>query len=215
MSLQAAVLQTLGALAILSIVTAVGLAVGLALPDSRSRLRGTFSGRERHPIGWAWFLALVATAGSLYFSEGVGFVPCSLCWYQRIAMYPLVLVLGVGMVVGDSSVWRFALPLPVVGVIISAYHVAVQHTPSLELVPCGAGPPCSDRYVAVFGFVTIPVMAGAAFALITTLLLAIGTVQGFEGALEGDVWKDSAYRRKHTRRKRALAPGRDEPTQEG
>ena len=186
MSLQAAVAQTLGALAALSAVTALGLGVALTLPASRSRLRETLTGHERHPIAWAWCLALVATAGSLYFSEGVGFVPCSLCWYQRIAMYPLVLVLGVGTVRGDPGVWRFTLPLPVLGFVISAYHVALQRMPSLEVVPCGAGPPCSGRYVAVFGFVTIPVMAGAAFALIATLLLLIRVVQRSEGSFGGD-----------------------------
>lgn len=186
MSLQAAVAQTLGALAGLSAVTAAGLAVALTLPAGRSRLRRTLAGHERHPIAWAWCLALLATAGSLYFSEGAGFVPCSLCWYQRIAMYPLVLVLGVGAVRGDPDVWRFALPLPVVGLVISAYHAALQRMPSLEVVPCGAGPPCSGRYVAVFGFVTIPVMAGAAFGLIATLLLLIRMVQRPEASLGGD-----------------------------
>ncbi len=186
MSLQAAVAQTLGALAGLSAVTAAGLAVALTLPAGRSRLRRTLAGHERHPIAWAWCLALLATAGSLYFSEGTGFVPCSLCWYQRIAMYPLVLVLGVGAVRGDPDVWRFALPLPVVGLVISAYHAALQRMPSLEVVPCGAGPPCSGRYVAVFGFVTIPVMAGAAFGLIATLLLLIRMVQRPEASLGGD-----------------------------
>jgi len=159
--------------------------VALVFPKTRSGLQGTLSGRERHPIAWAWFLALIATSGSLYFSEGVGFVPCSLCWYQRIAMYPLVLVLGAGMVSGDAGVWRFALPLPVVGLVISVYHIVVQHRPTLELVPCGAGPPCSGRYVAVFGFVTIPVMAGTAFLLITMLLLTIRSVQRSEHVTGG------------------------------
>ncbi len=158
------------------------LAVGLLLPKTREGLQGTLGGRERHPIAWAWFLALVASSGSLYFSEGVGFVPCSLCWYQRIAMYPLVLVLGAGMLSGDGGVWRFALPLPVVGLVISVYHIVVQHQPTLDLVPCGSGPPCSGRYVAVFGFVTIPVMAGAAFLLIMMLLLTLRTVQRSERA---------------------------------
>lgn len=178
----AAVVQTLGALALLSMVTAITLVAALAVPDTRARLRATLGSRERHPIAWAWLLALIATTGSLYFSEVVGFVPCSLCWYQRIAMYPLVLVLGVGMVHGDPTVWRFALPLSLVGAVISAYHIVVQHRPTLELVPCGAGPPCSSRWVAVFGFVTIPIMAGTAFLLITVLLLTIRTVQRSGGA---------------------------------
>ena len=173
----AGLVQTLGAFALLSIATAVALGAALVLPKGRAGLRGTLRGHERHPIAWAWVLALVATVGSLYFSEVVGFVPCSLCWYQRIAMYPLVFVLGVGTVTGDPGVWRFALPLPLVGALISGYHIVVQHQPALELVPCGSGPPCSGRWVAVFGFVTIPVMAGAAFLLIAMLLITIRTVQ--------------------------------------
>lgn len=157
--------------------TAVVLALALLLPGPRATLAGNLLGRQRHPIAWAWILAVVATSGSLYLSEGVGFVPCSLCWYQRIAMYPLVLVLGAGIVRGDVGVWRYALPLPVIGLAISTYHVVVQHRPTLDLVPCGSGPPCSGRYVAVFGFVTIPVMAGAAFLLISMLLLTIRSLE--------------------------------------
>ncbi len=175
--LYTALIQTLGALALLSIATAIALMVALILPRPSSALHRALGGRHRHPIAWAWGLALVATSGSLYLSEVVGFVPCSLCWYQRIAMYPLVLVLGAGMVTGESGVWRYALPLPVVGFVISLYHVIVQHRPTLDLVPCGSGPPCSGRYVAVFGYVTIPVMAGSAFLLIAMLLLTIRSVE--------------------------------------
>lgn len=88
-------------------------------------------------------------------------------------MYPLVLVLGVGLLRPGVRIWPFALPLPAVGLAIAAYHVALQFQPTLDLVPCEGGVPCSGRYVAVFGFVSIPVMAGAAFLMITTLLLLL------------------------------------------
>ena len=141
-------------------------------------MRDALTGQERHPIGWAWLVALTATAGSLYLSEVVGFAPCVLCWYQRIAMYPLVFVLGVGLWRRDTGVWRFAIPLPVAGFLISAYHVALQYQPSLELIPCEEGVPCTARYVAVFGVVSIPVMAGAAFLLITAILLVVRALEG-------------------------------------
>jgi disulfide bond formation protein DsbB len=147
------------------------------LRGGRTRIRDTFRGQERHPIAWAWFIALVATAGSLYFSEIVGFVPCSLCWYQRIAMYPLVLVLGVGVWRGDPVVWRYALPLPLVGLAVATYHVIIQWQPAADIGACTTGVPCTGRYVAVFGFVSIPSMALAAFVLIVALLALVRTLE--------------------------------------
>ena len=115
----------------------------------------------------------LAMGGSLYLSEVAGLLPCLLCWYQRIAMYPLVLVLGVGVLRGEAGAWRYAVPLSVVGLCISLYHVALQLQPALDVVTCDTGAPCSVRYLAVFGFVSIPWMAGGAFLLITALMLAV------------------------------------------
>jgi disulfide bond formation protein DsbB len=182
MALYATVVQTLGVLSFVAVFLAAALVVLLLTEGGRRWLRGSLSPHPRHPIGWAWGVASLATAGSLYFSEVVGFVPCLLCWYQRIAMYPLVLVLGVGLLRGDTGVWRYGLPLSVVGLVISSYHVALQFRPSLELIPCGTGVSCSGRYVTVFGFVSIPVMAGAAFLLITTLLAVVGVIGARGGA---------------------------------
>ena len=171
--LRYAITMSLGTLALVAIVTAAALAVSLAQPRGRTWLRATLGGSERHVIGWAWVVAFIAMSGSLYFSDGLGLPPCLLCWYQRIAMYPLVLVLGVGLFRDDSNVWRFALPLPIVGAVISAYHVALQYQPSLEVLQCSVGAPCTARLLVVHGFVSIPVMAGSAFLLITTLLLTL------------------------------------------
>ena len=172
-----AITMSLGTLALVAMATAVALAIALALPRGRAWLRKTLGGNERHVIGWALAVALIAMSGSLYFSSVLKLPPCMLCWYQRIAMYPLVLVLGVGFFRGDSNVWRFALPLPIVGAVISAYHVALQFQPSLEVVACTTGVPCTARVLVVHGFVSIPVMASAAFLLITTLLLTLRTLQ--------------------------------------
>ena len=177
MALYTGIVQTLAALALLGTVAAVGLLVAQGSPSGRAWLRERLSDQELHPIGWAWFVALMAMSGSLYLSDVVGFIPCSLCWYQRIAMYPIVFVLGMGLLQRDPTAWRFALPLPLVGLVISLYHVVVQYRPGLEIVACGTGAPCSARYVAVFGFVSIPVMAAAAFLLIAVLLFTVRTVQ--------------------------------------
>lgn len=128
-----------------------------------------------------WFgagMAAIAMAGSLYLSEIVGFAPCELCWYQRIAMYPLVVVLGVGLLRRDTGVWKTAIPLAALGAVVSAYHVGIQWMPALEVMQCTGGTPCSLRYFVTFGFVTIPVMAGSAFLLIVTTVATHALLMG-------------------------------------
>lgn len=182
-----AIEMALGTLTLVAMGVAVALVITLALPHGRAWLRATLGGNKRHVIGWAWVVALIAMFGSLYFSDVRGLLPCLLCWYQRIAMYPIVLVLGVGLLRGDSDVWRFALPLPIVGLVISAYHVALQYQPSLEVLECTTGVPCTARLLVVYGFVSLPVMASAAFLLIITLLLTLRVTQaGSAAGLEAD-----------------------------
>ncbi|NNF28983.1 MAG: disulfide bond formation protein B [Gemmatimonadetes bacterium] len=115
--------------------------------------------------------------GSLYLSEVAHLVPCSLCWYQRFAMYPMVLILGFGLLRGTTAIWRVGLPLAVIGLAISIYHVTIQWQPTLDVGACTSGAPCTGRYLAVFGFISIPTMAGAAFLLIISLLLLVRTLE--------------------------------------
>lgn len=136
---------------------------------------------------FALVVALAATLGSLYYSEVVGFVPCTLCWYQRILMYPLVLVVLVGIWRQDSNLPFYMLPSALIGLGISAYHVMVQGGVFSQPGTCAVGIPCSLRWVNYFGFVTIPVMALTAFALIVTLSLALLTMPGH------DEWADEAF----------------------
>ena len=173
MTLYPAIVQMLGGASLAGAAVSLALLAGFIVPAGRAWLRASLAGYERHVVAWAWSIATIATAGSLYFSEIVGFVPCPFCWYQRFAMYPLVVVLGVGLLGPSTRIWRLALPLPVVGLAIATYHVALQFQPTLDLVPCEGGVPCSGRYVAVFGFISIPAMAGAAFLMITALLLLL------------------------------------------
>jgi len=170
------IITTLAVLAIVAVVLAIGLGVALATTGGRARLTDMLGGQERHPIAWAWLVALIAMLGSLYLSDIVHFAPCLLCWYQRIAMYPLVFVLGVGVLRADPGVWRYAIPLPIIGFLISAYHVLIQWRPNMEVTTCAVGAPCTGRYVAVFGLVSIPTMAGAAFLLITAMLMLVRTL---------------------------------------
>ncbi len=120
----------------------------------------------------AWIQAVVAMSGSLFFSEVMKFTPCVLCWYQRICMYPLVLILGVGVMREKKDVIWYALPLSIIGMLIALYHNLLYYgiLPH-ALAPCKAGVSCTTRYFAWFGFVTIPLLSFVAFTVITACLL--------------------------------------------
>lgn len=119
----------------------------------------------------AWLIALVATLGSLYFSEIRGFVPCELCWYQRILMYPLAIILAVASFRNDEKVTAYTLPLTVLGMAVASFHYAMQWLPDLAGGGlCTGGVPCSGRYINWLGFITIPFLSLIAFTLITTIL---------------------------------------------
>ena len=124
----------------------------------------------RWPVVLAWVVATVSMLGSLYYSEVVHFVPCELCWYQRIAMYPLAVILGIAALRVDGGVRWYAQPLAAAGALIAVYHWLIQRFPSLEAGECSLAVPCTSKYVERFGFVTIPYMAASAFLLIVVLL---------------------------------------------
>ena len=130
MAIYSTLITSLGVLALVAVALSLALAATMATRGGRDRLHGTLLGLERHVIGWAWGVATIAMLGSLYLSEIANFLPCLFCWYQRIAMYPLVVVLGVGALRSDPGVWRYALPLPVIGFLIAAYHVTIQWRPT-------------------------------------------------------------------------------------
>lgn len=110
-----------------------------------------------------------ASLGSLWFSESAGFVPCELCWYQRIAMYPLAVLVTIAAIRGDHHIRPYAMVLASAGGLISLYHSQVQLFPEQSSV-CQASNPCSAAWVDALGFLTIPHMAAIAFALVIGLL---------------------------------------------
>lgn len=114
--------------------------------------------------------AIAALLGSLYFSEIRGFVPCELCWFQRILMYPIVALLVVGILNDDWMLPRYVLPLSLTGICVSTYHYLLQ-THVIGSSICSAGVSCASRYINVFGFITIPFLALIAFLLISILML--------------------------------------------
>lgn len=127
---------------------------------------------QTHALTFGFVIALIAMLGSLGYSDGMGFEPCKLCWYQRIAMYPMVILLGIAAWKKDFGIKKYVLPLAIIGFIIAIYHTLMQFGIAPEL-PCSAlgySKSCSERFTTTFGYITIPVMAATAFAYITLLL---------------------------------------------
>ncbi len=127
--------------------------------------------------GWmlifaCWLLAVVSTLGSLFFSEVMGLQPCMLCWYQRIFMYPLVVIFLVGMFPFDRNVVRYALPIAVIGWGFAVYHYLLYsgYIPE-DLQPCGQGVSCAEINLELFGFITIPMLSILSYTAIIALLI--------------------------------------------
>jgi disulfide bond formation protein DsbB len=119
-----------------------------------------------------WLLASISMLGSLFLSEVMGFAPCVLCWYQRIFMYPLVLLLPLGLFPYDRKIVRYAAPLSALGALVAVFHLLLVagYIPE-RIKPCVQGIPCSEVQIQWFGFVTIPLLSAASFLLITALLM--------------------------------------------
>jgi disulfide bond formation protein DsbB len=119
-----------------------------------------------------WLLAAVATLGSLFFSEVMGLQPCVLCWYQRIFMYPLVLIFLVGMFPLDNNIVRYTLPIAVIGWGFAVYHYLLYsgYIPE-NLQPCSQGVSCAEVNLELFGFITIPMLSILSYTAIIALLL--------------------------------------------
>jgi disulfide bond formation protein DsbB len=124
-----------------------------------------------------WLIATISTLGSLFFSEVMKFPPCILCWYQRILMYPLVLILLVGMFPFDRKVVKYSLPLVLVGFLIAVYHNLLYYKILPESsAPCILGISCTTVQIEWFGFITIPLMALTAFSLLLVLLFTLNRI---------------------------------------
>lgn len=159
---------------ILVVVLSLGMALGVAAPGAH-QLRALLLDRGR----WlAFAVAAIAMTGSLYYSEVAHFVPCEMCWLQRIAMYPLAVVLLVAAITRDEKAWRYAVPLAVIGLLFSVYHYQLEVFPN-QPSACSTTLPCSVRYVSMYGFVSIAFMAGAGFISILALHLAMARARRF------------------------------------
>jgi disulfide bond formation protein DsbB len=124
------------------------------------------------PVFLCWVVAATATQGALFFSEVMALPPCVLCWYQRIFMFPLALLLPLGLFPFDRRIVRYALPLAGVGWVLALFHVLLTYGLIPESIkPCTQGVPCDQNPIVWFGFVSIPVLSLAAFSAIIALLV--------------------------------------------
>lgn len=120
----------------------------------------------------AFAQVLIATVGSLYMSQIVHLPPCILCWYQRICMYPLVVILGIGILRGDKKLYQYVLPLAVTGWLIALYHSLLQWKILPDsIAPCSQGVSCTTVHLHLLGFITIPFLSLVAFSIVILFML--------------------------------------------
>jgi disulfide bond formation protein DsbB len=121
-----------------------------------------------------WLIAAVSVAGSLFFSDVMEFAPCILCWYQRICLFPLVIILAAGLFPFDRKVVRYSLPLALAGLMIALYHnLLYSGVFPKSMQPCARGVSCTEEYISLFGFISIPMLALISFAAIAALLILL------------------------------------------
>jgi disulfide bond formation protein DsbB len=130
---------------------------------------------KQYALYIAFLQAWVATLGSLYYSEIKHLPPCTLCWYQRILMYPLIILLGVAIIRKDNNVIYYVLPFSIIGTMIALYQYLLQMTPLSEpsVISCDALGSCSDIQISYLGFITIPFLSLAAFVLISIMMILV------------------------------------------
>lgn len=165
-------------LGILTIIGDIGIIVLISLLLlERVHLKLSFITKLRTLFGnaglrLAWVITLIATLGSLFYSDIAGFTPCTLCWYQRIFMYPQVILLGIALLKKDRSIIKYSLVLSGIGALIATYHYFLQTT-KIEIIPCSAvgySVSCTKTFVLRFGYITIPMMSLTAFVLVFLLM---------------------------------------------
>lgn len=153
-----------------NLISVVLIVVGIA---GRNKAESPFEFLRGITLWLASAVAIAAMFGSLYLSEIVHLIPCKFCWFQRIAMYPLAVLLPIAAWRKDNGFRIYAAVLAVLGLGVAIWHRLMQEFPSLDSGACAAvGPPCSSAYITELGFVTIPYMAISAFVLILVLLWA-------------------------------------------
>ena len=152
--------------AMLSVALLAGTVVVLVtrlLSGSQSWAQNTLMAFSPFARPLATAVATTCMLGSLYFSEIVNYKPCRLCWFQRFMMYPLAIILIITLIRRTKSIWKFTVPLALIGGTISAYHWFLERFPNLDAGVCDVKVPCEFVWFEHFGFVTLPFMAFTGF----------------------------------------------------
>ena len=150
----------------------ISLCYSLTISYIRNRMKKEVSTTSTNIILLALSIAIIATLGSLFFSEVMGFVPCTMCWYQRIFMYPLVLIFLTNLLYPDNNVFKYSIVLVVAGLVFSIYHnLLLFDIIPASAVPCASGVPCSTKYINWFGFINIPLLSFISYFMIFVLLI--------------------------------------------
>jgi len=136
---------------------------------------------KRYGLYFSWLFATIGTLVSLYFSDVKNLEPCHMCWFQRICLFPLVLILGVACYRGFLGISRYVLPQVVIGLLLALYQIAVQEIPGWNPINiCGAGPSCAKKILIGLGPISIPMLSAFGFFLITIFLILTWTKQRSE-----------------------------------
>jgi disulfide bond formation protein DsbB len=169
------------------VVVVMGFLLTRTSDASRAQWTRFRDGVTPFALHFAWVVAMLATLGSLYLSQIAGDYPCEFCWFQRICMYPLSLLLGIAAFRGDLQVAkRYFITLPAVGAVLAIYHYQLEHVTNEPHGNCGPVS-CSAPLFNIFGFISVPFLSMAAFLLIITLLLvARSRSDGEDAYLEDD-----------------------------
>ena len=162
--------------AILALAVLVGGLGTLAALAFENRMTWTGAWLTQVRASGLWIICMITTGamvGSLYFSEKVGFAPCKLCWYQRIAMFSIAIISFVAALRNDKNIVRYTIVLAPLGLIVSTYHYLLEWFPTLETNVCSLDVPCTAVWFRELGFVTLCFMAGCAFITVIAVSLAI------------------------------------------
>ncbi len=139
----------------------------MPLPDQKTDSNWTL-------LFLCWLVVVMSTMGSVFFSHVMEYAPCVLCWYQRICLFPLVIILAVGLFPFDKNVVKYALPLAIFGWLTAFYHNLLYSGIIPESIqPCSKGVSCTEEYINLFGFLTIPMLSLLSFSTIVTLLFIL------------------------------------------
>jgi disulfide bond formation protein DsbB len=179
MSLTEIIIQALSALTLLSqavILLFLIAWVGKGFPGPLKSIYDSISNMaKKNALLFGFVVAATAALGSLYFSEIAKYVPCKLCWFQRILMYPQAIILGIACFRKDRNIFRYTAVLSAIGMMVSAYHYLMQVMPQ-QVLSCSAdGISCSSSQFLSFGYITIPMMALTAFAIVSLLSIIQGS----------------------------------------